>query len=168
MLVRASCLPETSRRALVANAREDSPVSDALLAIPEKRDAFLSPSRFSNRSSMGTAAPSAASVRRFPPRVSPGLSTFNFQLSTFNFQLSTFNFQLSTFQPSARFSLSLTRHFSKSASPREKTGCSDRFRFRARAQTAASRSIFATLFAFLVEAAHPLSRWPAPCGPALW
>jgi len=43
----ASCLPETSRRAPVANAREDSPVSDALRSIPEKRDAFLSPSRFS-------------------------------------------------------------------------------------------------------------------------
>jgi hypothetical protein len=54
--MRASCLPETSRRALVANAREDSPVSDALVAIPEKRDAYLSPSRFSTRSSPGTAA----------------------------------------------------------------------------------------------------------------
>jgi hypothetical protein len=28
---RASCLPESSGRALVADAREDSPVSDALL-----------------------------------------------------------------------------------------------------------------------------------------
>jgi hypothetical protein len=33
--------------ALVAEAREDSPVSDALLSIHEKRDACLSSSRFS-------------------------------------------------------------------------------------------------------------------------
>src|ERR1700687_1422105 len=37
-LSRASCLPESFRRALVADAREDSPVSDALLSAPGKRD----------------------------------------------------------------------------------------------------------------------------------
>jgi len=39
--IRASCLPESSRRALVADAREDSPVSDALPPHPEKRDGHL-------------------------------------------------------------------------------------------------------------------------------
>jgi hypothetical protein len=58
--------------------------------------------------------------------------------------------------------LSLTRHFSKSAFPRTKTGCSVRFRFRAREQTAASRSIFAALFALPVEAARlPFPQCPA-------
>src|SRR5579863_8730823 len=36
ILARASCLPESSGRALVADAREDSPVSDA--PHPQKRD----------------------------------------------------------------------------------------------------------------------------------
>src|ERR1700687_3737543 len=58
--------------------------------------------------------------------------------------------------------LSLTCHFLESASPREKTDDSGRFRFRARAQTAASRAIFATPFAFPVVAAHPIARWTAP------
>ena len=40
-------ITESFRHALVDNAREDSPESDALLSIPEKRDAYLSPSRFS-------------------------------------------------------------------------------------------------------------------------
>jgi hypothetical protein len=57
--------------------------------------------------------------------------------------------------------LSLTRHFLKSASPREKTDGSDRSRFRARAQTAASRAIFASLSAFPAEAAHPIAGWLA-------
>jgi hypothetical protein len=59
-------------------------------------------------------------------------------------------------------SLSPSRHFLKSASPRKKTDGSGRFRFRAREQTAASRAIFATLFAFQVGAADPLVVWPAP------
>jgi hypothetical protein len=75
ILVRASCLPEPSRRALVANAREDSPVSDALVAIPEKRDAYLSPSRFSIRSSLEAVEHFATRVRRFQ-------SSFDRELST--------------------------------------------------------------------------------------
>jgi hypothetical protein len=63
--------------------------------------------------------------------------------------------------------LSLTRHFLKSASPRKRTDDSARFRFRAREQTAASRAIFAMLFALPVEAAHQLARWPAAWWPAL-
>jgi hypothetical protein len=57
--VRASCLPETSRRAPVANAWGDSPVSDAPQSIPEKRDAFLSPSRFSTHETQYYAQPGA-------------------------------------------------------------------------------------------------------------
>ena len=60
------------------------------------------------------------------------------------------------------YSLSLSRHFVKSASLRKKTDGSGRFRFRAREQTAASRAIFATLFAFQVGATDPLVGWPAP------
>src|SRR6266446_2141724 len=59
-------------------------------------------------------------------------------------------------------SLSLTRHFLKSASPRKKADDTGRFRFRARAQTAASHAIFGTFFAFPVEAAHRLAGWPVP------
>ena len=61
----------------------------------------------------------------------------------------------------AQAGVSLTRHFSKSASPREKTDGSDRSRFRARAQTAASRAIFASLSAFPAEAAHAIGGWLA-------
>src|SRR5580704_15800600 len=56
------------------------------------------------------------------------------------------------------YSLPFTGHFLRSASPRKKTYCNARFRFRARVQTVASRSIFAALFAFPAEAAHPLAR----------
>lgn len=65
-------------------------------------------------------------------------------------------------------SLSLTRHFLKSASPRKKTDCSCRFQFRAREQTAASRLIFATLFAFPVAAPLPLAARLALWCPAPW
>jgi hypothetical protein len=61
---RASCLPESSGRALVADAREDSPVSDALLSIPEKRDAYLSPSRFSTYETQHYARPDLRRRRR--------------------------------------------------------------------------------------------------------
>jgi hypothetical protein len=64
--------------------------------------------------------------------------------------------------------LSLTRHFVKSVSPREKIGGRGPFRFRAREQTAASRAISASPFALPVEAAHPLARRPALWLPALW
>src|ERR1700722_6381220 len=54
---RASCLPESFRRALVDDARGDSPVSDASLSASEKRDAFLSPSRFSTYKTHSTRRP---------------------------------------------------------------------------------------------------------------
>jgi hypothetical protein len=77
ILARASCLPESSGRALVADAREDSPVSDALLSIPEKRDAHFESVALFHPKRSTTVSPASRGARIKPLSSESGEATCN-------------------------------------------------------------------------------------------